>query len=72
MNAISMYNLTNDELIRHVDRTNPEIDELCARLEDANDHVEEVNHFCSVVIRRIEEAQAEIAILDPKADPEKK
>lgn len=72
MNTTSMYNLTDDELIRHVDRTNPEIEELCARLEEEIAMVEETNHFCSILIERLEKANAEIAILDPKADQEKK
>lgn len=72
MNAASMYNLTDDELIRHVDRTNPEIDELCARLEEEIGLVEEANHFCSILSKQLEEAKAEIALLDPKANQEKK
>lgn len=72
MNATSMYNLTDEELIRHVDRTNPEIDELCARLEETNDQLEEANHFSSILVTRLEEAKAEIELLDPKANQEKK
>lgn len=58
MNTTIMNNLTDDEIIRHVDRTNPEIWELCARIEE--------------LIAQLEEARSEIALLDPKEDQEEK
>lgn len=62
MNATSMYNLTDDELIRYVDRTNPEIEELCARFEEMIQLLDEANHFSSILVTRLEEAKAEIAL----------